>query len=668
MTDRWGIDEDEIPRWRQIAGRFLAFMIGVPLVVAIAALLYLTSVAGGEREGALAQQQRSYEIISLARRLDGSIAKAESNLARYVISMEGDTGRLYQEQWLDAGSELTALKYAIRNDAVQRQHVAQLEQAYIERGKTLNDIGLRTRYDQKAASLAKFYEAGRDQNLTRITTTLQGVIDTENAHLQARNLDVTRATNLTQQITNTYRLVGLGLLVAVLSAAWAARAAINERRQESRIADAAAFRAEQLERAVAVRTAELEQANIQLQREAANRSAAEESLRQMQKMEAVGQLTGGIAHDFNNMLAVVVGGLELARRKIEGAPSEARRHIDNAMQGANRATALTRRLLAFARAEPHLPEAVQPDDLVRGMIDLIDRTIGDQIAVNLQLESDGWAVFIDQHQMENAILNLAVNARDAMEGKGTLTISTGQARLNAREIGECLAGEYMSLSVADTGCGMAPEVLERAFEPFFTTKPVGKGTGLGLSQIFGFIRQCNGEIQIMSQPDKGTDVQIYLPRHHAIGAIKAPTATSPKRKSSGEETPTRAVSILLVEDDPRVLAQTRAALMELGHQAVCCDHPDQAIAALDKHPKIGLILTDVLMPGMNGPEMIAALPPRHRNVPVLFISGYAGNVADNRLFDGYKLLRKPYTLNGLAEAIDAAISESPQLRTSAATG
>ncbi|HEX7741129.1 MAG TPA: ATP-binding protein, partial [Sphingobium sp.] len=384
--------------------------------------------------------------------------------------------------------------------------------------------------------------------------------------------------------------------------------------------------------------------------------------RQMQKMDAVGQLTGGIAHDFNNMLAVVVGGLELAKRKLRLKPQEAARHLDNAMEGATRAAALTRRLLAFARSEPLLPSAVDADTLLTGMAELIDRSIGDQITVAIQNEAKGWHIFVDQHQIENAILNLCVNARDAMDGRGRLVIDTRQVQLSEHEVGECAKGDYVALSVTDDGCGMTPDILARVFEPFFTTKPVGKGTGLGLSQIFGFVRQSQGEIRIESEPGEGTSVHIYLPRHAAGEGAPMADVMVPE-KEPVLHPPTR---ILVVEDDPRVLNQTMAALAELGHLPVACDHPSKAAKLLTNHRDIGLIISDVLMPEMTGPEMIRTLPAAFAHLPVLFVTGYAGDVAESADFAGHEVLCKPYTLVGLAHALSTALSGSHHPGTAAA--
>lgn len=648
--------------WRQRIDRVLPFLIGGALVLAVLTLLYFASVVARDQSKALFEQQRSYQIVALARSLDAQIAKAESSLARYVISMDKNIGRQYQDQWSRAGKELSALKRATRTEPVQQELIEELSLAYQDRGATLNDIALRTTYDQKTGSLGKFYQASKADSLTRITSLLEQVIQTELSRLERLNLDVARTGSSAQQITTTYRMVGLILLVALLLLIWFARTIIHERRQEQRLIDDEYHRAQMLEAAVAARTEELQLAYAKLKQESADREKIEQSLRQMQKMEAVGQLTGGIAHDFNNMLAIVVGGLELARLRADGK-QEILRHIDNAMEGANRASALTRRLLAFARAEPNLPDILKPDDLIRDMMELLDRSIGDQITVELALDAGDWKIHADRHQLENALLNLAVNARDAMDGRGTMILRTRQARLVAHEIEDCAAGEYLCLSVIDNGCGMSPEVLDRVFEPFFTTKAVGKGTGLGLSQIFGFVGQAGGQIRVLSKTGEGTEVQLYLPRHLVTASLDTPAADSQPDSApapslshaSGDSASGRSgLHILVVEDDPRVLAQTRSALTELGHIVTCCDHPGKAEAMLRDNSAVQLIVSDVLMPDMTGPEMISSLPSIYRSIPVIFVTGYAGDITDNSMFEGHLLLRKPYTLKALQAVLETA--------------
>jgi signal transduction histidine kinase len=271
----------------------------------------------------------------------------------------------------------------------------------------------------------------------------------------------------------------LGIVLVVVGIVLGALAvrAVQARREAGRRAAREAGRAQSLEHAVAERTRELSRANERLRDEAATRVKAEAQLRQSQKMEAVGQLTGGIAHDFNNMLAVVIGGLDLARRRTTAEMSELARHLDNALDGANRAAALTKRLLAFARAGSLQPEGVDTGRLIAGMSDLIDRTLGERIDVTTDLAADGWPVWCDPNQLENAILNLAVNARDAMPQGGRLTIATANVVLDENEVGAAKAGEYVRIDVRDSGVGMSQDVLERVFEPFFTTKPVARGPG-----------------------------------------------------------------------------------------------------------------------------------------------------------------------------------------------
>jgi signal transduction histidine kinase/ActR/RegA family two-component response regulator len=642
--------------------RALPFGLGLLLAGALVALLYSASTAAGDHEKALAEQRRSMEIIALVRQLEATTARAETTLARYVISLEPNTGRLFQSQWRAAAGQLRTLAFFTRRSGWQQDNVRRLQLVFDARGKRLSDIGLRTTYDQKVTALGLFHQAGKTDDLKQLGLLFTKISAAEEQRLRERSLAVSLAGDRTQRADQNSRLLGLVLLVCILFAIWIAQVAYTDRRNARRQADDEAERADRMEAAVAQRTVELQQANVRLKEEATEREIAEGHLRQMHKMEAVGQLTGGIAHDFNNMLAVVVGGLELARRKLRLSPDEAGRHIDNAMEGANRASALTRRLLAFSRSEPLLPSAVDADALMAGMVELIDRTIGDQIRVEIAGKAEGWRIFVDQHQMENAILNLCVNARDAMEGRGTLTIETGQARLAAGEIGECLAGEHIKLSVRDTGCGMTPEVLARVFEPFFTTKPVGKGTGLGLSQIFGFVRQSQGEIQIESNLGQGTAVHIYLPRRTGMDSDARPDSATAHGQDDTRHPPTR---ILVVEDDPRVLNQTMSAVAELGHLPIACDHPSKVERLLRNHGDIGLIVSDVLMPDMTGPEMIQSLPSLYADIPVLFVTGYAGDT-DGAQFGGHEVLRKPYTLAGLSRALSNALSESPRDETAQA--
>jgi CheY-like chemotaxis protein len=308
-------------------------------------------------------------------------------------------------------------------------------------------------------------------------------------------------------------------------------------------------------------------------------------------------------------------------------------------------------LLSFARSEPLLPVRTDPRELVAGMSELLDRTLGERVRVDVKLAGGAWPIFVDPHQLENAIVNLAVNARDAMDGEGRVEITTANVTLAANEVGDVRAGDYVRISVRDTGTGMTPEVLERAFEPFFTTKEVGKGTGLGLSQIFGFAHQSGGEVGIESEVGVGTTVSLYLPRTQVEPAeIRMHPAM--QRRTEAEPTVPGA-RILLVEDDPRVRAATVGALEDLGYQPVACSSGAEAIALFDSQD-FHLVISDVIMPEMTGPELVRELKARRPHTAILFVTGYVGEGESGDMV-GHELLRKPFTVSGLATAVVTAL-------------
>jgi signal transduction histidine kinase/ActR/RegA family two-component response regulator len=486
--------------------------------------------------------------------------------------------------------------------------------------------------------------------INEITRRLSEIEDNEREILDRRADRAENRANIADRLSKL--LSGMGVLIGVsaLLLGWLAFDAFQQRLIARRAAEDEANRADNLEAAVAERTGELSAVNEKLRKEAETRAAAEAQLRQIQKLEAVGQLTGGIAHDFNNMLAVVVGALDLAKRKL-GKASDVGRHIDNAMEGANRAAHLTQRLLTFARQEPLSAKPVKPGALIANMSDLMDRTLGEQVIVKTNGLDGDWSVLADPHQLESAIVNLAVNSRDAMNGEGTLTIEALQMVLGDGEIGSLRAGEYVRISVTDRGEGMDAEVLERAFEPFFTTKPVGRGTGLGLSQVFGFVRQSSGEIAIQSVVGDGTTVAFYLPRHIERADRRPGLAAVPE--IAGDDIP--ALSILVVEDDPRVRAATVAALVELGHRPLAFGSGEEALAHLDEDDHFQLIISDVVMPGIKGPELVTRVLRRFPEIAVLFVTGYAGEAGEAEGFADHELLRKPFTINALKGAIGAAM-------------
>ena len=408
---------------------------------------------------------------------------------------------------------------------------------------------------------------------------------------------------------------------------------------------------------MARRTAELEQLNAELRAEAAERADAEQRLRQAQKMEAVGQLTGGIAHDFNNMLSIIVGGIELAKRKLSDDHASLR-HLDTASEGAERAADLTRRLLAFARAEPLVPESTDVAKLVHGMADLMQRTLGERIRVTIEAGDDAGRIWVDPRQLENAILNLAVNARDAMNGEGDIGIEIGNVTLGEREIGNLEAGDYLRIAVTDTGTGMSDEVLERVFEPFFTTKPTGEGTGLGLSQIFGFTRQSDGDVGIESSVGVGSTVSLYLPVYESAENLMRDGNPAPQKHAYGPLL--RGACVILVEDDPRVRAATTDALAELGAEPVACENGAAAMDALARKSDARLVLSDIVMPDMTGVELAEKLTVAHPDIPVVFMTGYTGAAGSMEKLAGRDILRKPFTMEELADSICAALDNNDE--------
>jgi PAS domain S-box-containing protein len=392
----------------------------------------------------------------------------------------------------------------------------------------------------------------------------------------------------------------------------------------------------------------------------AERTRMEDALRQSQKMEAVGQLTGGIAHDFNNMLAAIIGPLDLLANRIDPADARARRYVDIAVDAARRAALLTQRLLAFSRQQPLQPEPVDANKLVAGMSDLLVHSLGGGVRLETVLAAGLWRTHADPNQLENVILNLAVNARDAMPEGGRLTVETANCHIDHRYAGEHLgvsSGQYVLVAVSDTGCGMPAEVIAKAFDPFFTTKEVGRGTGLGLSQVYGFVKQSGGHVKIYSELGQGTTIKVYLPRLFGNGdevRPQAASATMPRGES-------REV-ILVVEDEPAVREFSVEALTELGYQVFQADSAAAALRLLEAHPDIALLFTDVVMPEVNGRKLADAACRRWPHLKVLFTTGYSRNaVVHNGVLDaGVHLIGKPFTLEELATRVREVLDTPPQ--------
>lgn len=447
-----------------------------------------------------------------------------------------------------------------------------------------------------------------------------------------------------QRVQRAAWLLTLGLFAAVALILAVATAMVLDSRRKYRVIEQA--------RDEARLAAETAQAEI------AAREHAESQLRQLHKMESIGQLTGGIAHDFNNMLAIVIGSLDLAERRIGADPDRARRSIEHAREGAQRAATLTARLLAFSRQQPLAPVALDANRLVSGMSELLHRTLGEQISVETVLAGGLWNTFADPSQLENALLNLAVNARDAMPDGGRLTIETANSHLDEAYAGsrqEVAPGQYIVICVTDSGTGMPADVVERAFDPFFTTKDVGKGTGLGLSQAFGFVKQSGGHIAIYSEPGDGTTIKLYLPRH--TGPVAAQSGERVTVENLPHGSPDEV--ILVVEDEQRVRHFAVDALQELGYTVISAENGADGLALIARQPRLSLLFTDVVMPQMNGRKLADAAAEIMPGLPVLYTTGYTRNavVHNGTLDPGVALLAKPFTIAQLAHKVRAVLDE-----------
>jgi signal transduction histidine kinase len=407
---------------------------------------------------------------------------------------------------------------------------------------------------------------------------------------------------------------------------------------------------------------ELSETNAQLETQIVERERAEEALRQAQKMEAIGQLTGGVAHDFNNILQVVLGNLGNAERLLQrGTPDQERltRNVKAAIRASERAAVLTGQLLAFSRRQPLAPRPVDINKLIAGMSDLFHRTLGEPVEVETILAAGLWSTLADANQLESAILNLAVNARDAMPEGGKLTIETANAFLDETYVSreeDIRPGQFVMVAVSDTGTGMPPDVIAKAFDPFFTTKDIGQGTGLGLSQVYGFIKQSGGHAKIYSEVGEGTTIKLYLPRLIDAGAADEEPSFQRARLRGGAE------AILVVEDEGDVRGFVVDMLRELGYDVIEAADGPAALAALARRSEIRLLFTDIGLPGtLNGRQLADQAVQLRPGLKVLYTTGYARNaiVHQGRLDPGVELISKPFTHAALATRIRAVLDTEP---------
>jgi signal transduction histidine kinase/CheY-like chemotaxis protein len=402
---------------------------------------------------------------------------------------------------------------------------------------------------------------------------------------------------------------------------------------------------------------ERDRALISLRRETEQRAKAEDALRQAQKIEAVGELTGGVAHDFNNLLTVIIGGLDMICRNPGGDPVRVARAADMALQGAQRAAGLTARLLAFARRQPLNPTRLRIDAVVTDLAELLHRTLGEQIELKTAVSQSVWTIEADQNQLESALVNLAVNARDAMPAGGKLTIEIANVALDDRYVetnADAIPGEYVVVAVSDSGEGMSKATSSRVFEPFFTTKPAGKGTGLGLSMVYGFVKQSGGHVTIYSEIGFGTTVKLYFPRSNddvEVNELISDTDVSPGQPDE---------VILVVEDNEGVRRFSTEALRDLGYQVLEAADADAALTLLQSPAEIALLFTDVVLPGRSGRELADLAKTVRPDLPILFTSGYARNaiVHHGRLDAGIQLLGKPFTKDQLAARVRGVLNRA----------
>jgi signal transduction histidine kinase/CheY-like chemotaxis protein len=440
----------------------------------------------------------------------------------------------------------------------------------------------------------------------------------------------------------------------------AIRAALRARRQQYEVRAHLIERehaAAQLEDMVRDRTRQLEDTNQQLRLEISEREQAQAALQQAQKMEVVGQMTGGVAHDFNNLLTAVLGNLELATRKSQDGAI--RRYLDGATQAAQRGAKLTSQLLAFSRSQGLQTEPTDLNALVTGIGDLLFRTIGATVRIETALEKNLWTAMVDPSQIELIVLNLAINARDAMPEGGRITIATANAgREDRNRPAELVQADYVALSVSDTGTGMTDEVLRKAFEPFFTTKGLGSGTGLGLSQVYGVAKQCGGGVRIDTKLGRGTTITVYFPRTERVPAQEV------RDDADVGQLPQPHGTVLVVDDDRDVRELTIACLESVGYRVLFADSGRAALDIIGGNTPVDVLLLDIAMPEMNGPEAARAILSKRPSLPIIYMTGYVGST---RLHgnEQQRLIKKPFTVADLTEKVQEALTTTEAQATKA---
>ncbi|WP_018408337.1 CHASE3 domain-containing protein [Methylocystis rosea] len=603
-------------------------LFGIALGFAVLALAsYVALRAELQRREAGAWLRHTIQVQNDLYQLYGLLQAAESGQRGFIITQD--------ERYLDASSEATRklpavvdrLSERVRDNPKQLEIVAEMRPLLGERVEIINEAIADTRA-LRLDEAVQLVKSGRGKALMdRLHAIIDTMIENEQNLFDAREREVNAAGG---EFDAAVWAIG-GIIFAL-----GAFSFLNAQKQMH---------------ALQTSRDSLKTAYDQLIGETTRREALESQLRQSQKLEALGHLTGGIAHDFNNMLGVIVASLHLLRRKLANSSDDYIQLIDSAMDGADRAAAMVRRLLAFSRRQPLSPRPLDPNKFVSSVSDMVRRALGEKIELETVLAGGLWATKIDQHELESAIVNLAVNARDAMPHGGKLTIETANCYLDdayASENMEVNPGQYVMIAVTDTGQGMPPEVLSQAFDPFFTTKPAGKGTGLGLSQVHGFVKQSGGQVKIYSEPGRGTCIKLYLPRFNQV----EPAAELPLPRPRPLELPLGRPEelVLIVEDDDTARRVTAQGVRELGYSVLEAENGRAAIDIIRRRADIALMVTDVVMPDMDGARLAREAVFRRHSLRVLFITGYTRNaIVHNGVLDkDVKLLTKPFTLEQLA--------------------
>ena len=613
----------ELPRTQSRYG--LAAVLSVfalLLVMTIGAFAFL-QVAHGARSESEAADHRKWMLLSLLQ----TVVDAETGQRGYLLT--GDP-RYLQPYKLAAGqvaADIAALERSAGASQSPRQAFDTLTTTVTAKMTELN-------------TTIVLYRAGNQANAIAVVHSNLGIDKMDAIRGQIATLthrEDARIAVLDQRLASYAAL--LRIIVVVTSVVLFATAALIIWYLLRALGETAAA-------AAAVR-----HANAEILLQTRQREQAETQLRQIQKMESLGQLAGGLAHDLNNMLAVIIGSLAVFKRRYDRGETSLARYIEAAEEAAGNAATVTQRMLAFSRQQSLAPRYLDVNRFVSSTSELLRHAMGGSVALETVLAGGLWPVFADSNQLENALLNLAINARDAMPDGGRLTIETSNAHLDdayAAANPECRAGQYVLVAITDTGNGMKPEIMARAFDPFFTTKGVGKGTGLGLSQVYGFVKQSNGHIKIYSEIGQGTTMKVYLPRH-----IGAAAPDQPARLAASLPMGEAGTVILVVDDEAPVRQVTAETLRELGYTVLEAASGAEALPLLDAHPDIAVLLTDVMMPQMNGRQLAEAAGRRRPGLRVLFASGYTRNaVVHNGIIDpGVHLLSKPFTIDELARKL-----------------